>query len=93
MRTLHQQLLAVFGVLFVAVALSNGDSRVLAAGVAAVVIAAVLAAQVASIQPISAAGQRARAQRQQTEAQPAPAHPTTAGRPLGRAPTHVVEVA
>ena len=91
MRTLHQQLLGVFGVLFVAIALSNGDTRVLAAGVAAAVIAAVLAAQVTGIHitPVF----KARSEQQKTEAQPAPAHPTTAGRPLGRAPTRAVEAA
>ena len=91
MRTLHQQLIAVVGVLFVAIALSNGDTRALAAGVAAVAIAAVLAAEVASIHvtPVF----KARAEKQRTEAEPAPTHPTTAGRPLGRAPTRTIKVA
>jgi hypothetical protein len=92
MRTvLLQQLLAVVGVLFVAIALSNGDTRVLAAGVAAVAIAAVLAAEVASIHitPLF----KARSEEQRTEAEPAPTHPTTAGRPLGRAPTGSIKVA
>ena len=91
MRTLLQQLIAVFGVLFLVVALSDGDTRILAAGVAAVAIAAVLSTLVASI-PVSPL-LRARARAQRAEAQPAPAHPTTAGRPLGRAPTRVVQAA
>ena len=91
MRTLHQQLIAVVGVLFLAVALSNGDTRVLAAGVAAVAIAAVLAAEVAGIHVAPVFEARARAQR--TEPEPAPTHPTTAGRPLGRAPTRTIKVA
>lgn len=38
-------------------------------------------------------GARAHAHRELLKAQPAPSHPTTAGRPLGRAPTQSIAAA
>jgi hypothetical protein len=96
MRAILEQLMLLASALFVAVAVSSGNAQLVALGVAAVAIAAVLAAQTGSLvasPALVSIGARARDHRQLLSAQPAPSHPTTAGRPLGRAPTQAVPAA
>ena len=84
MRTLLERLIATFGVLLFAVALSQGSSEVLL--VAAIAVAAMV---VLTLAPSSYGTAVASARQQQhylESGQPAPSHPSTAGRPMTRAP-------
>jgi len=96
MRAINDRLVLIASALFVAVAVSSGNAQVVALGVAAIAIATVLAAHAGTVvasPAVLAIGSRARDHRQLLTTQPAPSHPTTAGRPLGRAPTQSIAAA
>ena len=91
MRILHQRASVAFGVLFVALALSQTASAgMLLATVATVAVAGILVAHYASLVVGSRhqnVGRRADAHREALTSMPAPQHPATAGRPRTRAPS------
>ena len=95
MRATYERILALAGVLLVALAVSNGSTELLV-GVAAVTIAAVLAVRAATVitgsRPITV-GSRANAHRESLSDQPEPSSPSTPGRPLTRAPAQSIAVA
>lgn len=96
MRAIHERLILLASALFVAVAVSSGQAELVVLGVAAVAIATVLAARAGAViagPAFLTVGARSRDHRELLESQPAPSHPTTAGRPLGRAPTQSIAAA
>lgn len=97
MRTLHERIVMVSTVLFVAFAVAQGGSAsVLVVSIAAVAVAGVLAVRYAAIVIGSReliAGGRAHAHREALSRMPAPSHPSTAGRPRTRAPSPSIPAA
>ena len=94
MRALHERMVVVSTVLFVALAVAQGGSTtVLVAGIAAVAFAGVVAVRYAVLVVGSrelVVGERAHAHREALSGMPAPSHPSTAGRPLTRAPAQSI---
>ena len=80
-------------VLSLAVAQSTPESLALVLAVAVTAALIVRGAVRVEVARDLTVGARARDHRQQLSEQPAPSHPTTAGRPLGRAPTQSIAVA
>jgi hypothetical protein len=94
MRATYERILALAGVLLVALAVSNGSTELLV-GVAAVAIAIALATKATVItgERQITVGSRANAHRESLSNQPEPSSPSTPGRPLRRAPAQSIAVA
>ena len=90
-RTLLERLIATFGVLLFAFALSNGSTEVLL--VAAITIAAMVVLTLAPVSHSAGIATKQRAQHYLESGQPAPSHPSTAGRPMTRAPAQSIATA
>ena len=91
MRTLLERLIATFGVLLFAVALSQGSSEVLL--VAAIAVAAMVVLTLAPSSYGTAVASEHQQQHYLESGQPAPSHPSTAGRPMTRAPARSIATA
>ena len=94
MRATYERILALAGVLLVALAVSNGSTELLV-GVAAITIAAalVIRATIVTGERQITVGSRANAHRESLSNQPEPSSPSTPGRPLTRAPAQSIAVA
>jgi hypothetical protein len=97
MRALHERIVMVSTMLFVALAVAQGGpTAVLVASIAAVAVASVVAVRYAALVVGSrelVVGERAHAHREALSGMPAPSHPSTAGRPRTRAPSQPIPAA